>query len=160
MSALTLLYSANIKSITRQIWGIWKLRPAYIVIFQIHGQTKWMSHQQNYEQWRSLLRQFARARKIDEYDLRMSVPYVRPAYIVIFQIHGQTKWMSHQQNYEQWRSLLCQFARARKIDEYDLRMPVPYVCMTSQINSGDVTILSQKRPSLATMLKSGIDDCF
>ena len=39
-------------------------------------------------------------------------------------------------------------------------MPVPYVRVTSQVIYGDVTILSQKRPSLATMAKSAIDDCF
>ena len=44
--------------------------------------------------------------------------------------------------------------------EYDVTMLVPYVRVTSQNNCGDVTILSQKRPSLATMAKSAIDDCF
>ena len=39
-------------------------------------------------------------------------------------------------------------------------MLVPYVRVTSQINCGDVTILSQKRPSLAAMAKSAIDDWF
>ena len=39
-------------------------------------------------------------------------------------------------------------------------MPVPDVRVTSQINCGDVTILSQKRPSLATMAKSAIDNLF
>ena len=60
----------------------------------------------------------------------------------------------------QWRSLLRQFARAATIGEYDVTMPVRYVRVTSQINRGDLTILSQKRPSLATMAKSAIDNCF
>ena len=38
-------------------------------------------------------------------------------------------------------------------------MPVPYVRVTSQINCADVTILSQKRPPLATMAKPAIDNC-
>ena len=36
-------------------------------------------------------------------------------------------------------------------------MPVPHVRVTSQINCGNVTLLSQKRPPLATMAKSAID---
>ena len=60
----------------------------------------------------------------------------------------------------QWRSPLRQFARARTINEYDVTMPVSYICVTSQINCGDVTILNRKRLSLATMAKSVIDDCF
>ena len=59
-----------------------------------------------------------------------------------------------------WRSPVRQFARARIIDEYDVKMPVPHVRVTSLINCGDVTMLSQKRPSLATMAKSAIDNCF
>ena len=59
-----------------------------------------------------------------------------------------------------WRSPLHQFARARTIDEYDITMPVSYIRVTSQINCGDVTILNQKRLSLATMAKSAIDNCF
>ena len=43
-----------------------------------------------------------------------------------------------------------QFARARTIDQYDVTMPVPHFRVTSQINSGDVTMLSKKRPSLET----------
>ena len=35
-----------------------------------------------------------------------------------------------------------------------------YIRVTSQINCGDVTILNQKRVSLATMAKSAIDNCF
>ena len=59
-----------------------------------------------------------------------------------------------------WRSPLRQFACARTIDEYDVTILVPYIRMTSQINSGDVTILNQKRLSLATTAKSAIDNCF
>ena len=59
-----------------------------------------------------------------------------------------------------WRSPLRQFARARTIDEYDVTMLVSYICMTSQINCGDVTILNQKRLSLATAAESAIDNCF
>ena len=51
-------------------------------------------------------------------------------------------------------------ARARTIDEYEVAMPVTHVRMTSQINCGDVTMLSQNRPPLATIVKSAIDDCF
>ena len=58
----------------------------------------------------------------------------------------------------QWRSPLRQFARARTIDEYDVTMPVAYIRVTSQINCGDVTILSQKILSLATMANSAIDN--
>ena len=39
---------------------------------------------------------------------------------------------------------LPQFSRARTIDEYDVRMPVPNVRVTSHIKCGDVTTLSQK----------------
>ena len=39
-------------------------------------------------------------------------------------------------------------------------MPVPRDRVTSQINPGDVTMLSQKRPSMRTMTKWAIDDCF
>ena len=53
----------------------------------------------------------------------------------------------------QWRSPLRQFARAITIDEYDVTMPVPPVRATSQINCDDVTIFSQKRPSLWTIAK-------
>ena len=56
--------------------------------------------------------------------------------------------------------LLRQIARARTIDEYDVEMLVPHVRETSQINCGDVTMLSQKRPSSAKMAKSAIDNCF
>ena len=59
-----------------------------------------------------------------------------------------------------WRSPLRQFARARTIHEYDVMMLVSRVLVTLQINCGDVTILRQKRPSLATMTKWTIDDCF
>ena len=59
-----------------------------------------------------------------------------------------------------WRSTLRQFARARTIDEYDVTMPVPHVRVTSQINSGDVTMLSQKRPPFVIMAISTIDNCF
>ena len=52
------------------------------------------------------------------------------------------------------------FARARTIDEYGVTMPVSYIRVTSQINCGDVTILNQKRLSLATMAKSAIVNCF
>ena len=46
-----------------------------------------------------------------------------------------------------------QFARAMTIDKYDVTIPVFRVRMTSQINCGDVTMLGQKRPPLATMAK-------
>ena len=39
-------------------------------------------------------------------------------------------------------------------------MPVLHVGLASQINFGDVTMLSQKRPSLATMAKLAIDNYF
>ena len=52
-----------------------------------------------------------------------------------------------------WRLPLRQFVHGRTIDEYDITMLVPCVHMTSQINFGDVTMWSQKRPSLATMAK-------
>ena len=59
-----------------------------------------------------------------------------------------------------WRSPMRQFARARTIDEYDATMPVPHVRVTSQINCSEVTMLSQKIPSLVTMAKSAIDNWF
>ena len=59
-----------------------------------------------------------------------------------------------------WRSPLRQFARARTIDEYDVTLTVPHVRVTSQINCGDVTVLSQKRPCIATLKKSTIDKFF
>ena len=52
---------------------------------------------------------------------------------------------------------LC--ANLRVQEQYDITMPVPRVRVTSQINCDDVTMLSQKRPSLATMAKWAIDDC-
>ena len=48
----------------------------------------------------------------------------------------------------------------RTIDEYDVTIPVSYICVTSQISCGDITILSQKRLSLGTMAKSAIENCF
>ena len=36
----------------------------------------------------------------------------------------------------------------------DVTMPVPYIRVTSQIKCGAIAMLSQKRPSLATMAKS------
>ena len=57
-------------------------------------------------------------------------------------------------------SLFRQFARARTIKEYDVTLPVPHNRVTSQIGCGDVAMLSQKRPSLATMTKSAIDKYF
>ena len=39
-------------------------------------------------------------------------------------------------------------------------MLVSYIRVTSQINCGDVTMLNQKRLSLATTAKSAIDDFF
>ena len=39
-------------------------------------------------------------------------------------------------------------------------MVVSYIRVTSQINCGDVTILNQKRLSLATRAKPAIDNCF
>ena len=59
-----------------------------------------------------------------------------------------------------WRLPLHQFAHSRTIDEYDITTPVHHVRVTSKINCGDMTVLSQKRPSLATMEKWAIDDCF
>ena len=56
--------------------------------------------------------------------------------------------------------ILRQFARTRIIDDYDCTMSVPPVCVTSQIKCVDMTMLSQKRPSLVTMEKWAIDDCF
>ena len=38
-----------------------------------------------------------------------------------------------------------QFACTRTIDEYEVTMPVARVHVTSQINCGDVTMLSQKK---------------
>ena len=55
---------------------------------------------------------------------------------------------------------LGQFAHARTIGVYDVTMPVTSVRVTSQINCSDVTMLNQKRPSLATTAKSAIDICF
>ena len=51
------------------------------------------------------------------------------------------------------RSPLHQFGHARTIDEYDVTMLVPRIRVTSQINCGDVTMLSQERSSLVTMAK-------
>ena len=48
----------------------------------------------------------------------------------------------------------------RTIDEHVVKMPVARVCVTSQINYGDVTLISQKKLSLATMAKSTIDNGF
>ena len=39
-------------------------------------------------------------------------------------------------------------------------LPVPWVRVTSQVSRYVVTTLSQKRPSLATIAKWAIDDCF
>ena len=50
--------------------------------------------------------------------------------------------------FHKWRSPLRQFARARTIDEYDVTMLVYPVCVTSQINCGDVTMPSQKKTVL------------
>ena len=47
--------------------------------------------------------------------------------------------------------------RARTINEYDVTM---LVRVTSQMNCGGVTMLSQKIPFLAIMAKWAIDDCF
>ena len=46
------------------------------------------------------------------------------------------------------------------MDEYDVTMLVPHIRLMSQIICGDVTMLSQKGPSLVTMVKSAIDNCF
>ena len=46
------------------------------------------------------------------------------------------------------------------MDEYDVTMSVPHVRVTSQIIYGDVTMLSQIIPSLATMAKWVIGDLF
>ena len=40
------------------------------------------------------------------------------------------------------------------------QIPVPHVRVASQINCGDVTMLSQKRPSLVTIAKWKITDLF
>ena len=37
-----------------------------------------------------------------------------------------------------WRSPLRQFVCARKLNEYDVTIPIPHVRVTSQINCGDV----------------------
>ena len=58
-----------------------------------------------------------------------------------------------------WRSPLCQFARVGTIDEFDVTMPLNNIRVTSQINCGDVTILSQKRLFLAPMAEPAIDNC-
>ena len=55
-----------------------------------------------------------------------------------------------------WRSHVCQFVLARTINKYDVTMSVPHIHVTSQINCGDATMLSQEKPSLATMAKSAI----
>ena len=57
-----------------------------------------------------------------------------------------------------WRLPLCQIVHARTIDEY--AMPVARVCVTSQVNCGDITMLSQKIMPLVTMAKWAIDECF
>ena len=46
---------------------------------------------------------------------------------------------------------LRQFARERTIDEYDVTMLVSRVRVISQINRDDVTMVSQKRPSMTTI---------
>ena len=52
-----------------------------------------------------------------------------------------------------WRRLpLCQFACARRIDEYDLTMPVPHIQLMSQINRGDITMLSQNKANLRDLI--------
>ena len=56
--------------------------------------------------------------------------------------------------------LFVNFARARTIDGYDITMLVPRVRMTSRINRGYATILSQKWPSLMTMAKWAFHDFF
>ena len=50
--------------------------------------------------------------------------------------------------YANYHQKPIQFARAGTIDGYDATMTVPSVCVTSQINCDDVTMLSreQKRP--------------
>ena len=42
---------------------------------------------------------------------------------------------------EYWISTLHQFACARIINKYDITIPVCLVCVTSQVNCGDVTML-------------------
>ena len=46
------------------------------------------------------------------------------------------------------------------MQEYDFTMPVPHIPVMSKIDSGEVTMLSQKVLLLATMAKSVIDNCF
>ena len=58
------------------------------------------------------------------------------------------------------RWLLRQYVRTRTNDKYDVIIAVAHVRVMSQIRCGDVTMLSQKRPSSATMVKSAIDTCF
>ena len=53
---------------------------------------------------------------------------------------------------------ICACKNDRRI--HDVTMLVSYIRVTSQINCGDVTILNQKRLSLATTAKSAIDNCF
>ena len=49
--------------------------------------------------------------------------------------------------------------RAGIIDEFDVTMALNNIRVTSQINCGDVTILSQKRLFLTPMAKPAIDNC-
>ena len=60
----------------------------------------------------------------------------------------------------QWKSPLRQFTRVRTIDKNYVTMPAPRVHATLQISCGDVTMLGQKRPSLATMAKWAVCDRF
>ena len=53
---------------------------------------------------------------------------------------------------------LCAKLRVQWQDKYDVTIPVFRVRMTSQINCGDVTMLGQKRPPLATMAKWALGD--
>ena len=48
-----------------------------------------------------------------------------------------------------WRSLVCQFARERTIDENGVTVPVTRIRVKSQINCSDVTMLNQKKKVLS-----------
>ena len=48
------------------------------------------------------------------------------------------------------RSPLHRFVHARTINEYDVTMPVPHICVMLQINCDDITMLSLKRLSLVS----------
>ena len=55
---------------------------------------------------------------------------------------------------------LCATSTNRQSTNMTSQCQFPHVSVTSQINYGDIIMLSQKRPSLPTMAKSVIDNCF